>query len=114
MTGSRVRRTRTAGESRRAIETPEYAAFVRRVLRAYAARVKAGDIEGLAGLAALVDDAKAALQDAVDGLIRHGYTYGEIGRELGTQRQSAHERFGPEPGPRQQGGGSAARPEPRP
>jgi hypothetical protein len=114
-----VRRARTAGKSGRDVETAEYAAFIRRVLRAYAARVKAGDIEGLAGLAALVDDAKAALQDAIDGLVQQGYTWDEIGRQLGVRRQSAHERFRrPEPGqqasPGQQDAGPGTRPGPRP
>jgi hypothetical protein len=40
----------TANRRRRVIENDEYAAFLRRVIRAYSRRVAAGDIEAVADM----------------------------------------------------------------
>ena len=75
-------------------ENDEYAAFARRVLRAYARRVADGDVEALIpmfGLAAEIDD---AITGAVKGLRATGYSWAEIGARLGITRQAAWQRWG--------------------
>lgn len=79
------------------VENDEYAAFVRRILRAYARRVATGDVEALTdmvGLAAQLDD---AIGQAVTGLRAHGYSWAEIGARLGISRQAAQQRWGGDP-----------------
>ncbi|WP_412753775.1 hypothetical protein [Krasilnikovia sp. M28-CT-15] len=76
------------------VENDEYAAFVRRIVRAYARRIASGDIEALAdmtGLSALLDE---AITDAVTGLRSHGYSWADIGARLGISRQAAQQRWG--------------------
>ena len=58
MTSNRPRR-------RYVVENDEFAAFVRRIIRAHARRVATGDIEALAGLAALSTLLDGAIADAV-------------------------------------------------
>ncbi len=48
-------------------ENPEYAAFARRILRAYGRRVATGDVESLSHLIDLADDVNEAIQQAVNG-----------------------------------------------
>ena len=79
------------------VENDEYAAFARRVLRAYARRVADGDVEALTlmlGLSAEIDD---AITQAVDGLRGFGYSWAEIGSRLGITRQAAQQRWGARP-----------------
>jgi len=81
----------------RVIENDEYAAFARRVLRAYARRVADGDVEALTlmlGLSAEIDD---AIAQAVTGLRGFGYSWAEIGSRLGITRQAAQQRWGARP-----------------
>ena len=81
---------------RNVIDNDEYAAFVRRILRAYARRVATGDIDALTdmvGLSALLDQ---AIGDAVTGLRAHGYSWTDIADRLGISRQAAHQRWGGE------------------
>jgi hypothetical protein len=76
------------------VENDEYAAFVRRIIRAFARRVATGDVEALTdmvGLSALLDE---AIGDAVKGLRAHGYSWAEIADRLGITRQAAHQRWG--------------------
>lgn len=76
------------------VENDEYAAFVRRIIRAYARRVADGDVEALrdmTGLSALLDD---AISEAVKGLRAHGYSWTDIADRLGITRQAAHQRWG--------------------
>lgn len=75
-------------------EADEYGAFVRRVLRAYRRRVGDRDIEALAGLAALQADLDDAMRAAVADLRAAGFSWADIGRQLGTTRQAAQMRFG--------------------
>ncbi|WP_369819687.1 hypothetical protein [Actinoplanes sp. TFC3] len=78
------------------VENDEYAAFVRRIIRAYARRVATGDVEALrdmVGLSTLLDD---SIGDAVKGLRTHGYSWAEIADRLGISRQAAHQRWGGE------------------
>jgi hypothetical protein len=87
--GSRPPRPRRDG-----VENDEYAAFTRRIIRAYARRVASGDVEALTdmvGLSTLLDD---AISEAVTGLRAHGYSWAEIAARLGITRQAAQQRWG--------------------
>jgi hypothetical protein len=75
-------------------ENPEYAAFARRILRAYSRRIATGDIESLTHLISLADDINGAIQQAVNGLRAAGYSWTDIGTRLGTTRQAAQQRWG--------------------
>lgn len=80
---------------RRQIECPEYAAVVRRMTKALARRVSAGDIEGLPHLVALNDHLEELTRAVVADLRdRHGYSWADVGRVLGTTRQAAQQRWG--------------------
>jgi hypothetical protein len=73
----------------------EFAAFGRRIIRAHGRRVAAGDIAALGSLAALSTELDAAMADAVTRLrADHGYSWADIGRELGITRAAACNRFG--------------------
>ncbi len=50
------------------IENDEYAAFVRRILRAYSRRVGDGDVEALALMLGLAEEIDAAIAEAIKGL----------------------------------------------
>ena len=52
----------------RAVENDQYAAFLRRVIRAYSRRVAAGDIEAITAMARLADDLDDATRQAITGL----------------------------------------------
>jgi hypothetical protein len=84
----------TPKRARPAVENDDYAAFTRRVLRAYARRVATGDIESLSLMSGLAADIDTALQQAVDGLRAFGYSWAEIGSRLGVTRQAAQQRWG--------------------
>lgn len=85
--------------SKRYVETAEYGGMVRRMVRAYGRRVSegAGDIAELSTLAALASDVDAIIADAVVGLHDAGYSWAEIGKELGVTRQNVHQRYGRRP-----------------
>jgi hypothetical protein len=79
------------------VENDEYAAFIRRIIRAFAKRVATGDVEALrdmVGLSGLLDE---AITEAVIGLRKHGYSWAEIGDRLGITRQAAQQRWGGTP-----------------
>lgn len=78
----------------RVVETAEFAAFVRRIVRAYSRRVGDGDVEALPELLALAADVDAAIAKSVAGLRDAGYSWAEIAARLGTTRQAAQQRFG--------------------
>ncbi|MGC5309070.1 hypothetical protein [Micromonospora zamorensis] len=88
-------RTRTT-RAKRSVETTEFDAFVRRILRAYARRVAAGDIEALRSLAALSTDVDAVTRLAVAGLRQppYRYSWAEIADRLGVSRQAVQMRYG--------------------
>ena len=91
---SDVNHSLTTKRRRRVVENDEYAAFARRILRAYARRVADGDVEALTlmlGLSAEIDD---AIGQAVTGLRGFGYSWAEIGSRLGVTRQAAQQRWG--------------------
>ncbi len=71
-----------------------YAAFTRRILRAYVRRIGDGDVEALAGLTSLASEVDTAMQEAITGLRDFGYSWAEIGARLGVTRQAAQQRWG--------------------
>jgi hypothetical protein len=75
------------------VENDEYAAFTRRIVRAYSRRVAAGDIEALAAMVTLAHDFETAIQAAVIGLREFGYSWTEIANRLGISRQAARQRW---------------------
>jgi hypothetical protein len=76
------------------VENDEYAAFVRRIIRAYAKRVATGDVEALTDMVNLSNLLDDAITDAVTGLRGHGYSWADIGQRLGISRQAAQQRWG--------------------
>src|SRR3954471_15721246 len=85
-----------AKRSRREAETAQFDAFVRRILRAYARRVAAGDVEALRSLTALSGEVDAVTRLAVAGLRGKPYSYSwsEIADRLGVSKQAAQMRYG--------------------
>jgi len=76
------------------VENDEFAAFCRRIIRAYARRVAAGDVEALTDMVTLAEDLNTAIGEAVTGLHVFGYSWTEIGNRLGTTRQAVQKRWG--------------------
>jgi len=87
----------TAKRRSRVVENDEYAAFARRVLRAYARRVADGDVEALTLMLGLSAEIDTAISQAVKGLRAYGYSWAEIGSRLGITRQAAQQRWGARP-----------------
>ncbi len=79
------------------VENDAYAAFARRIVRAYARRVANGDIEALADMTTLAADIEAAIRAAIIGLRNYGYSWTDIAARLGISRQAARQRWGGEP-----------------
>ena len=88
--------TRRAKRAKQTVENDAFDAFARRILRAYARRVAAGDIEGLCGLNMLSSEVDAVIREAVQGLRKapYAYSWDEIGQRLGVSRQAVQMRFG--------------------
>ncbi len=61
MSKNTVNRSLTAHRRRDVVENDAYAAFARRIMRAYARRVATGDIEALADMTALAADIETAI-----------------------------------------------------
>src|SRR3954468_21648307 len=82
--------------SRREVENAAFDAFVRRILRAYARRVAAGDVEALSSLSQLSSEVDAVTRLAVAGLRQSPYSYSwsEIADRLGVTKQAAQMRYG--------------------
>ena len=89
-----VKNPLTPNRSGRVVENDEYAAFARRVLRAYSRRVASGDIDAITEMAAITAEMDTAIRDAITGLRAHGYSWAEIGARLGITRQAAQQRWG--------------------
>ena len=80
----------------RVVENDQYAAFLRRVIRAYSRRVAAGDIEAITDMTRLADDFDDATRQAITGLRQFGYSWADIALRLGITRQGAQQRWGGE------------------
>ncbi len=89
-----VKNPLTPNRAARVVENDEYAAFTRRVLRAYARRVADGDVEALTLMLGLSAEIDTAIAQAVKGLRAFGYSWAEIGNRLGITRQAAQQRWG--------------------
>jgi hypothetical protein len=92
--GFTVNEPLTLNRSRCVVENDEYAAFIRRVLRAYSRRIAAGDIEAIAAMTTLASQLDDAITDAITSLRTAGYSWADIARPLGVTRQAAQQRWG--------------------
>jgi hypothetical protein len=72
----------------------DFAAMVRRMLRAMARRAAVADPEDLAMLIEMRADLDTAIADAVAGLRASGFTWESISEATGTTRQAACQRWG--------------------
>jgi hypothetical protein len=86
----------TPQSPRRVVENDQYAAFLRRAIRAYGRRIAAGDVEALADALALSDELDTAVAHAVNGLREQGHSWADIARPLTITRQAAQQRWGGE------------------
>ena len=77
----------------RTVENDEYAAFVRRILKAYGVRIDMGDVDAVADMVAIGRELDDLIQQAVGGLRGKGYSWSDIGRRAGVSKQAAHERW---------------------
>jgi hypothetical protein len=75
------------------VETMDYLAMVRRLLRAAGRRVGDADEVELAELVALRAELEQAIASAVDAQHERGVSWRGIAAGLGMTRQSAHERY---------------------
>ncbi|GAA4178928.1 helix-turn-helix domain-containing protein [Gryllotalpicola koreensis] len=75
------------------VETSEYLAMVRRMLRAAGKRVADADEVELAELVALRAELEQAIASAVDGQHERGVSWRGIAAGLGVNRSAAHERY---------------------
>jgi hypothetical protein len=89
-----VKTSLTPERARPLVENDDYAAFARRILRAYARRVADGDVEALIAMTGLAAEIDTAIGQAVTGLRAFGYSWAEIGSRLGITRQAAQQRWG--------------------
>ena len=89
-----VNRSLTPKRPRRVVENDEYAAFLRRVIRAYSRRVAAGDIEAITTMAHLADHLDTAIRQAITGLRAYGYSWADIALRLDVTRQAVQQRWG--------------------
>ena len=81
----------------RVVENDDYAAFARRVIRAYSRRVATGDVEAITDMVAIAADLDDAIAHAVTGLRDFGYSWADIATRLGITRQAAQQRWGGDP-----------------
>jgi len=75
------------------IETPEYAAMMRRLIRRYGERVGDADPIDLTTMVEISREFDHAIRVAVRGLRAAGFTWREIGEALGTSKEAALMRF---------------------
>lgn len=87
--------TRRRAKRRRTYEATDYVAFCRRIIRSAGKRVaRDGDPADLAELVGMRDDVELAIAASVAGLRDCGYSWGQIGAELGLSRQAVQQRYG--------------------
>ena len=96
MSKNTVKPTLTRKRARRHVENTQFDAFARRILRAYARRVAAGDVEALRTLAGLSSELDTVCRLAVAGLRQapYGYSWAEIADRLGVSKRAAQMRYG--------------------
>jgi ribosomal protein S20 len=91
---SSVKAGLTPNRRQRRVENDEYASFIRRVIRAHAKRIAAGDVDALADMTGLATELDEAIAQAVLGLREAGYSWADIAARLGVSRQAAQQRWG--------------------
>jgi Flp pilus assembly CpaE family ATPase len=80
---------------KRAYETADYAAMMKRMVKGYGRRVADADPEDLSAMLQLQAELSAAIQAAVDGQREnHGRSWADIARGAGTSRQAAQMKWG--------------------
>jgi hypothetical protein len=91
---------------KRETETPEWLAFMARILRAWSRRAGDGDPDALRALYQQRAEIDAALVDAV-AMLRHephNWSWNKVADALGVRPQAAQQRFGKVGGSRRVGG----------
>ncbi|WP_218829574.1 hypothetical protein [Rhodococcoides fascians] len=78
---------------KRPMDTAEYIAFVRRIVRA-AGRRAGTDIESLPHLIALRSELDGQITEAVTAVRTDGYSWADIAKRTGGTRQAAQQRWG--------------------
>jgi len=78
---------------RRYVETIDYLAAVRRMMRAAGRRVAEADEQELAELLAIRDEVDAAIERAVAGWRAQGRSWAQIGAAAGMSKQAAFKRW---------------------
>lgn len=76
----------------RLVEPADYAAFLRRSIRAMGRRVGEADPVAFGQLCELRQALQAAEDEAMRGLAAQGFSYTELARPLGITRQAARQR----------------------
>jgi hypothetical protein len=94
MSMNTVKPALTRKREKRVVENDQFAAFARRILRAYARRIAEGDVEALRSLVRLSSDVDGLSREAVKGLREFGYSWADIAGRLGVTRQAAQQRWG--------------------
>lgn len=82
-------KTRAIRRPRPPVETADYLAMLRRLIRSAGVRVGSGDVEDFAVLANIHQELEIALAGSVDGLRASGHTWEAIGAATGVTRQAA-------------------------
>jgi hypothetical protein len=77
----------------RYVESIDFLAMVRRIVRAAGHRVGDGDADELRALVAIRQDLDAAITEAVRGLKDSGATWSEIGAIQGVSKQAAEQWY---------------------
>lgn len=76
-------------------EAPEMGAFLRRTIRAMSRRAIGGELEALGELRKLRWEIDAAIAEGAQGAYEaFGFSWTEIGNELGISRQAARQMYG--------------------
>jgi hypothetical protein len=83
-----------ADRMRQAVENPENVAFARRILKLRRAGSPPATSSRWRPMAELIATIDARIRDAVTALRERGYSWAEIGSQLGVTCQAAQQRWG--------------------
>lgn len=75
------------------VETSEFMAMLRRMVRAAGRRVAEGDEPELQALVEISVEVDEAIKAGVQGMRASGSSWSDIGRALGVTKQAAQKRF---------------------
>jgi hypothetical protein len=93
--GNGVNGPATAKPRSKPKDVTEYGKFVCRMLRAFGRRAAAEDPWVIRDMLDARDTLDRSIQEAVTALHDAGYSWAEIGQEIGMTRQAVHKRWGP-------------------